>query len=56
MTPEIVKAVVDELFAELEKRFSSRPLVSIVISTLHAAADALIPVVFANVAAKQSKV
>jgi hypothetical protein len=55
VTPEIVKAIVDALFTELEKRFTTKPFVEMMITTLHQIALSLLPLILAKAQAKMAE-
>lgn len=52
MTPHVIKAIVDEVFAALEERFASKPFIHALLATIHVAADAMIPLIVSRLTAK----
>lgn len=48
MTIEQIESVVAELFAQLEAGFSDKPYLLLLLQSLEAAADAVIPTILSN--------
>ena len=52
MTPEFVKAIIDQLFAELEAKLAGKVFLLVALHAINVLADDLVPTIFAKLAAQ----
>ena len=49
MTPDLLRTVIDAIFAELEDKFASKPVMLLLLNAVQAAVDGLFPSILKRV-------